>query len=331
MAKPFDATTKDLLEADPVAWMAYLGLDVQGAVNVIDSDLSTVTTEADKVFRLDGPESYLVHVEMQSSADATLPRRLLRYNVLLDYRHDMRVWSVAVLLRPEAEASTLTGSLALGLPDGQQIHDFRYGVLRTWRQSAETVLQGPLNTLPMALLADFPPETARSVVDRIDERLARETTVAEAARLMNSTFLLAGLRFEEETIAPLFFGVRTMNLLDPKILKDSSSYRLLQKMWRPEMEKEVRAELEPQVRAEMEMQVRAEMEMQVRAELEKQIRAEEARSILVDLGTDRFGAPTEPQKTLLDGFEDDVRLARLCKKVASLSSWEELLASDSVS
>jgi hypothetical protein len=116
---------------------------------------------------------------------------------------------------------------------------------------------------------------------------------------MNSTFLLAGLRFEEETIAPLFFGVRTMNLLDSKILKDSSSYRLLQKMWR--------------------------------AELEKQIRAEAVRSLLVDLGTDRFGAPTEPQKTLLDGIEDDVRLARLCKRVANLSSWEELLTSDPVS
>ncbi len=118
MAKPFDATTKDLLESDPVAWMTYLGLHPQGAVEVIDSDLSTITAEADKVFRVVEPEPYLVHIEMQSSADATLPRRLLRYNVLLDYRHNLRVWSVAVLLRPEAEASTLTGSLDLRLPDG---------------------------------------------------------------------------------------------------------------------------------------------------------------------------------------------------------------------
>ena len=73
---------------------------------MIDSDLSTVTAEADKVFRVVGPEPYLVHIEMQSSADPTLPRRLLRYNVLLDYRHDIRVWSVAILLRPEAESRT---------------------------------------------------------------------------------------------------------------------------------------------------------------------------------------------------------------------------------
>jgi len=209
--------------------------------------------------------------------------------VLLDYRHDVRVRSVAILLRPEAEASTLTGSLDLGLPDGQQIHAFRYGVVRAWRQSAEVVLQGPLSTLPMALLADIPPEAARTVVQRIDERLVREATEPEAARLISSTYLLAGLRFEEETIAPLFFGVRTMNLLDSKILNDSSSYRLL----------------------------------------EKKFRLEEARSILVEMATDRFGAPTEPQKTLLDGIEDHDRLVRLCKKVGSLSTWEELLASES--
>ena len=291
MAKPFDATTKDLLETDPVAWMAYFGLRTQGTVEVIDSDLSTVTAEADKVFRVLGPESYLIHIEMQSSADTTLPRRLLRYNVLLDYRHNMRVWSVAVLLRPEAEASALTGRLELGLPDGQRVHDFRHGVVRAWRQSAEAVLQGPLSILPMALLADIPPEAARSVLRRIDERLVREATEPEAARLMSSTFLLAGLRFEEETIVQLFYGVRTMSLLDSKILKDSSSYRLL----------------------------------------EKKIRVEEARSILADLATDRFGTPNEPQKRLLDGIEDHDRLVRLCKKVGVVSTWEELLASESVS
>jgi hypothetical protein len=175
MAKPFDATTKDLLESDPLAWMVYLGLHPQGTVEVIDSDI--------------------------------------------------------------------------------------------------------------------PPESAPMVLQRIDERLIREATEPEAARLMSSTFLLAGLRFEEETIDQLFFGVQTMNLLDSKILKDSSSYRLLQK-------------------------------------IEERVRVEEARSILIGLATDRFGEPTETQKALLDGITDHDRLFRLCKKVGSLSTWDELLASE---
>ncbi len=90
-----------------------------------------------------------------------------------------------------------------------------------------------------------------------------------------------------------------MNKLDAKILKDSSAYELLKDMIRPDMEKEVRVK--------------------------------EARSILIDLATDRFGNPTEPQKALLDGITDRDRLVRLCKKVGSLSTWDELLASESAS
>ena len=308
MAKPFDATTKDLLEADPVAWMAYLGLHPRGAVEVIDSDLSTVTAEADKVFRVAGPEPYLIHVEVQSSADATLPRRLLRYNVLLDYRHSLRVWSVAVLLRPEVDAATLTGGLNLRLPDGQPVHDFRYGVVRAWQQPVEAILQGPLNILPMAILADAPPESARTVVRRIDERLARDATEPEAARLMSSTFLLAGLRFEKVMVDHLFFGARTMNLFSEKILRDSTSTPLLAAIYRLNS-----------------------MDEQTRLELENRIRAEEARSILLSLATSRFGEPTEAQKVSLDGIADHDRLVRLCTKVGSLSTWDELLAAESAS
>jgi hypothetical protein len=285
MAKPFDATTKELFQADPVALLAYLGLHPAGPVEVIDANLSTVTAEADTVYRVSGPEPYLVHVEMQSSADATLPRRLLRYNALLDLRHEQRVWSVAVLLRPEADGPAMTGSLSLRLPDGRPVHDFRFGVVRTWQQSAEAVLNGPVSLLPLALLADAPPEAARSVIQRIDERLGREALEPEAARLMNSTFLLAGLRFTEETIASLFFGTRNMSLLDSKILKDSSSYRLLERM----------------------------------------IRTEHAREILQTLGTQRFGSPSENAKARLAAINELDRLDALTVGVLTAQSWDELL------
>ena len=44
--------------------------------------MSTVTAEADKVIRVDGPEPWLVHIELQTGFDRALPRRLLRYNAL---------------------------------------------------------------------------------------------------------------------------------------------------------------------------------------------------------------------------------------------------------
>jgi hypothetical protein len=288
MAKPFDATTKELLEADPPAWLNYLGLHPIGPVEVIDAELSTVTAEADKVYRVGGPEPYLVHVEMQSSPDATLPRRLLRYNALLDYRHDLRVWSVAVLLRPAADGPALTGSLGLRLPDGRPVHDFRFGVVRAWEQSAEAVLNGPVSLLPMALLADAPPEAARSVVERIGERLQTEAPVVRAVHLMTSTIILAGLRFEDDVMKHLFSGVPLMDLLNWKILKDSSGTRLLMKMGK----------------------------------------IEEARTMIVAMGTVRFGPITPEVTARIEAIDDLSRLEALGVRLLSVQTWDELLASE---
>src|SRR5436305_1210046 len=139
-----------LREGFPEPWLAYLGLVPEGPVRVIDSDLSTITAAVDKVFRIDGPEPYLVHIEMQAGADRTLPRRLLRYNVLLDLRHDLRVRGMAVVLRPEADSDNLTGLLDLRLPDGRRIVEFHYEIVRAWQQPVEPLLAGSLGTLPMA-------------------------------------------------------------------------------------------------------------------------------------------------------------------------------------
>lgn len=82
MPKPFDAASKYLFEADPAAWLAFFGIEPGGLVSVVDTDLSTVTSDADKVIRIDAAEPWLVHVEVQAGYDADLARRLLRYNVL---------------------------------------------------------------------------------------------------------------------------------------------------------------------------------------------------------------------------------------------------------
>lgn len=134
MSKPFDATTRHLLEAHPESWMEYLHLPRRGTVHAINADLSTVTAEADKVLRVDDVEPWLVHVELQAGRDPRLTGRLLRYNVLLNYRHALPVQSVVVLLRREADAPDLSGALEQGLPDGRAYLTFRYHVVRTWER-----------------------------------------------------------------------------------------------------------------------------------------------------------------------------------------------------
>jgi hypothetical protein len=77
-SKPFDSATRYLLKSHPDAWLVYLGLPAAGPVRVVNADLSTITSEADKVFRVEAPEPWLLPIELQSGRDPKLPRRLLR-------------------------------------------------------------------------------------------------------------------------------------------------------------------------------------------------------------------------------------------------------------
>ena len=119
MAKPFDATTKTLVEIHPTAWLELAGLPT-APVEIINADLATVTTEADKVLRvLDPAGTYLLHQEFQAGPDAFFDLRVLRCNVLVTERHHLPVESVAVLLRPEADSPPVRGEVVMARAGGQ--------------------------------------------------------------------------------------------------------------------------------------------------------------------------------------------------------------------
>lgn len=217
--KPFNATTKYLLELDPVAWLRYVRLPGTGPASVMNSDVSTVVAETDKVIRVAGPSPWLAHLELQSSRDPTLATRLHAYNALLYRRHGLPVRSVAVLLRPEADGPELSGHLRHALPDGEVYLDFRYAVVRVWQQSVNEVLDGGLATLPLAPLAAGAEDSLPMVMRRIDERVAREATPDIAALLWTSTYLLMGLRYPHDLAKEI---LRTVTWL-----RDSSTYQAL--------------------------------------------------------------------------------------------------------
>jgi hypothetical protein len=75
MGKPFDATMRKLLELEPAAWLRFLHVPVANPdrVTVIDSNLSTVTSEADKVLWVDDPVPWIEHVELQAGRNIDLP------------------------------------------------------------------------------------------------------------------------------------------------------------------------------------------------------------------------------------------------------------------
>ena len=76
MAKPFDAALKHLLEKYPADWLSYLlpqfGIHHSWPVEIVDANLSTITTEADKVLHVKAPDPWLLHLELQASKDRQL-------------------------------------------------------------------------------------------------------------------------------------------------------------------------------------------------------------------------------------------------------------------
>ena len=211
MSKPFDSTTKRLLEIDPAGWLTCVGLPVTGPVRAVDSDLSTVTAEADTIIQVGEPADYLAHIEVQSGHDLTLPRRLLHYNVLLNYRHEQPVRSVAVILNKAADSPSLNGHHRVLLPDGTCYLDFRYSVVRVWKLDVEAVLGGGLGILPLAPLAKFNKKDVRSVINQMKVRLDREVPDDKKASLLwTATKILMGMKYSEELIEALVHGVQGM-------------------------------------------------------------------------------------------------------------------------
>jgi predicted transposase/invertase (TIGR01784 family) len=297
MSKPYDVTTKDLLRRDPASWMAYFRLNVVGPIQAIATDVSTVPAETDQVYRVGGRAPHLVHIEMQSRRHSKLARRLWRYNALLDLKYNLRVRSIAVLLRPEADSRKLIGVLDLRLPDGDRVVTFYYRVIRAWEQPVEPLLTGALATLPMAPLADVPLDDLPRVLDRIDSRLTEEAPAPDAARIMTSALTLAGMRLDPDEIKALGKRLRTMN-----ILKDSSFYQVILKEG---MEKGRKEGL---------------------GQGQRQGRIEGARDVLFRQGRIRFGRLDKSTRGAIGAIDDLDRLEQLSERLLTATSWAELLA-----
>jgi predicted transposase YdaD len=225
MKKRFDASLKFLLEEHPGHLLAFLlrqlGRKRPARVKVVETDLSTVTAAADKVFLIQGRRPWLLHLEVQVGHDHRLPRRVLQYNVLLTFRFGLPVCSVILLLHPGADRGSLTGELRYQVDDlGEEPYlAFRYHVVRLWQLPVEALLAGGLGLLPLAPLADVRREELPYVIERMKTVVDREATPGEADDLWTAANVLLGLRYPRDLVSQLLRGVRPM--------EESSTYRAI--------------------------------------------------------------------------------------------------------
>jgi hypothetical protein len=171
-AKPYDPALKTLVEIEPQSWPVLLGY-AKAPTEVIDADIATVSGAADKVLRVAGDPAYLLHLEFVSGHDsATLPSTLLMRNGLLGHRHELRVRSGAVLLRPEADSPQLTGVYERSFPDEEPYLTFRYAVVRVWQLPPEPLVSGGLALLPLAPICAVTEAELPGIIKRMEERLS---------------------------------------------------------------------------------------------------------------------------------------------------------------
>ena len=172
---------------------------------------------ADKVFRLpDG--AGLLHIECQSSWDGELSERMLVYNVLLESNYGEPVESVAILLRPEANARTITGLLTRMRRNGEVKLQFAYDVVRIWEQAADELISGAIGTAPLGLLTNDARNRLPALVRELSRRAETELAdVEKQNELLIGSFILLGLRYDRSEIEPLFVGVQHM--------RESSTYQ----------------------------------------------------------------------------------------------------------
>src|SRR5208337_123401 len=68
----FDVSAKELVWDDPHAWLVRFGIGLRGPIEVIDSDITTLSASADKVVKVGGPDPYLVNIELHSESDQAI-------------------------------------------------------------------------------------------------------------------------------------------------------------------------------------------------------------------------------------------------------------------
>jgi predicted transposase YdaD len=286
VSKPYDATTKDLLEIAPADWLAFLGHPAPERVRLIDADLSTVTTAADKVLLVEEDPPWLLHLEFQSRHEEKLPQRILRYNVLLAERHGLPVSSAVILLRSKASVKGLTGWYRdPSRLDGRE-HSFPYHVSRVWRQPVDTILAGGLATLPLAPLAHVRRPELPGILQRMRERVAAEAPEEKRKTIWAATYVLMGLRYPEALADQLLQGVLGM--------EESVTYQAIIRKG------EARGEARGEVTATRRHVLRA--------------------------GRSKFGEPDASTQAAIEAIADRERLERLFNRIFEVASWKELLA-----
>jgi hypothetical protein len=138
----------------------------------------------------------LLHIELQTKADADIGERLAEYAIRLWRRDHLPVHSVVIFLRPVRAVPQSPFVVDLM---GQEALRYVFDVLRLWEIPAESVLDTPYVDLwPLSSLMAH--TTVASILATAERIAATHVSPQERSDLAGLLVLLAGLRFPPDLI-----------------------------------------------------------------------------------------------------------------------------------
>lgn len=317
MAKPFDVTLNKLIDGHLRDWGNYLaewigirGVGVHdGDVLAMETDLS-LSMQADRLFHIhrrpsdqQSQRDQVIHLELESSSHRGIPDHLLEYNVAASKRTPLPIRSVVLLLRPSANASDLTGVLQRFDVKDVEYLTFRYTVIRLWEESCERLLNAGPGLAPLALLTNEAVPQLGATLEEVHRRLQQSNLPrSEIKDVLGSTFVLCGLRYEQEQLVRLFERFSMT-------LEDSTTYQWILN----------------QGLAKGLAKGRTEGHTEGRMEGIGEGRLEEAKRLLITLGARRLGTPTADQLATIHGSADLLHLEQMIEAIFTSSDWATLL------
>lgn len=187
----FDQALKRLLLR---AHDGFLALIAPGLTwcSALSPELPAVARQADLVWEVEHSEGQrgLLHIELQTKADADIGERLAEYGIRLWRRERRPVRSLVVFLRPTA---TVPQSPFVINWMGRECLRYGFDVVRLWEIPPDQVLNTAFYELwPLtSLMAGASADTTLDIVERLSTAPVPAQERAELTRLL---VLLAGLR-----------------------------------------------------------------------------------------------------------------------------------------
>ena len=289
MSKTYDASSKAVIQTSPEAWLRLAGYEPRGLVEVVNVDLSAVTSAADYAIKVENGESaWVAHIEFVSGHQSGLNQDLALRNALLNQREGCPARTIVILLHPNAYRPELSGSYETRI-DGEPQLALRYRVVKIYEHGVDEPLAGPAGIVPAAVLSREIKERDQvgPVLTRLHDRLTEE--LGENASLIKNLWTTAelylGLKFKGKEnkgwIKTLTRGVLSV--------KDSIIYQDILD------------------------------EGRIAGRVDALIH------IILHLGAERWGQPSEGEKVALEAISDAERLERMGSRLLAVSSWDDLL------